>query len=333
MRSFVCAFRCRPRKGVVTDMKKSFIIVLALAVMFLGFGTLHAVAAPRAIEVDYDEYSLWVDEVPEGIWESTYIAAKLKKTSLDPEQYILTMIDDADSLNKLHKAMNSAKMAPENNRSFAMDVRLYEYDDDEEDYYASTDSDVDVIVPVSDNMFQYDEEDEPYLQTNFLKVVSVSSSGKLSYPSFELISVDEIICAKFTVTDNGVYGFVLNGVAPESEDDEEEEPVPTKAPTATPTKAPTKAPTATPTKAPTKTPTKAPTKTPTKVPTKAPAATTAPKPSQAEPPVQNITEEKDKTPQTGDDHNSGLLLLLGSISAITLGTVIVAWKREEKEEA
>jgi len=329
---------------VVTDMKKRiFIIVLALAVVFLGFETIHAVAAPRELEIDYDEYSLWVDEVPEGIWESTYIAAKLKKTSLDPEQYMVTMIDDADSLSKLHKAMNSAKLKPESNRNFAMDVRLYEYDDDEGDYYASTDSDVDVIVPISDNMFQYDEEDEPYLQTNFLKVVSVSSSGKLSYPSFELVSVDEIICAKFTITDNGVYGFVLNGVAPESDEDEEEEaaPTPTKAPTATPTKAPTKAPTATPTKSPTKaptatptkTPTKAPTATPTKAPTKSPVVTTAPKPSKAEPPVQNVTAEKDKTPQTGDDHNSGLLLLLGSVSAITLGTVIVAWKREEREEA
>lgn len=292
-------------------MKKRILaVVMVLAIVFAGWNATDARAAARAIEVDYDEYSLWVDEVPEGIWESTYIAAKLTKTSLDPEQYMLTMIDDVDSLNKLHKAMNSAKINPEYNRNFAMDVRLYEYDDDEGDYYASTDSDVEVIVPVSDNMYQYDEDDEAYLQTNFLKVVSVSSSGKLGYPSFEFVSVDDIICAKFTVTDNGVYGFLLNGVAPESEEDEEEEE---------PTKAPTKAPTATP--VPTKAPTKAPTKVPTKAPTSAPTATKAPAP------------EKDKTPQTGDNHNSGLLLLLGSISAITLGAVIVAWKRDEREEA
>ena len=306
--------------------KRSFMFALALAVVFLGLGTMPAMAAPRAIEVDYDEYSLWVDEVPEGIWESTYIAAKLTKTSLDPEQYMLTMIDDVDSSNKLQKAMESAKLKPESNRNFAMDVRLYEYDEEESDYYASSDSDVEVIVPISDNMYQYDEEEEAYLQTNFLKVVSVSSSGKLNYPSFELVSVDDIMCAKFTVTDNGVYGFLLNGVAPESEEDEEdEEPaptkVPTKAPTATPSPAPTKVPTKAPTSAPTKAPTKVPTKVPTSVPTKTPAIT------------QNIVAEKDKTPQTGDDHNSGLLLLLGSISAITLGAVIVAWKREEKEEA
>ena len=284
-------------------------VALALTMLFSGVGVMKADAAPRAIEVDYDEYSLWVDEVPEGIWESTYIAAKLTKTSLDQELYMLTMIDDVDSLNKLHKAMNSAKLNPENNRSFAMDVRLYEYDEEEGDYYASTDSDVEVIVPVPDNMFQYDAEDEPYLQTNFLKVVSVNSSGKLSYPSFEFVSVDDITCAKFTVTDNAVYGFVLTGVAPESEDDEEDEPVPTKKPTATPSPVPTKAPT----KAPTSAPTKAPTVAPTKAPTAAP--------------------QKDKTPQTGDDHNSGLLLLLGSVSAITLGAVIVAWRKDEKEEA
>ena len=292
-------------------MRRGSLLALALTVLLSGFGVMRADAAPRAIEVDYDEYSLWVDEVPEGIWESTYIAAKLTKTSLDPELYMLTMIDDVDSLNKLHKAMNSAKLNPENNRSFAMDVRLYEYDEEEGDYYASTGSDVEVIVPVSDNMFQYNEDEEAYLQTNFLKVVSVSSSGKLSYPSFEFVSVDDITCAKFTVTDNGVYGFILNGVAPESEDDEEEEPTPTKKPTATPV------PTKSPTKAPTKTPTKAPTTAPTVAPTKAPTA----------------APQKDKTPQTGDDHNSGLLLLLGSVSAITLGAVIVAWKKEEKEEA
>lgn len=294
--------------------KRILIMLLAVVVLSSGIGTICAEAVEaRAIEVDYDIYSLWVDEVPEGIWESTYIAARLLKTSLDPEQYMLTMIDDTDSLNKLHKALDSANINPEQNRNFAMDVRLYEYDEDEGDYYASTASDVEVIVPIADNMFQYDEEEEPYLQTNFLKVVNVSSSGKLSYPEYELVSVDDIICTKFTVADNGIYGFLLHGVAPEGEEDEEEETEPTKAPTATPvpTKAPTKAPTATP--VPTKAPTKAPTVAPTKAPTAAP--------------------QKDKTPQTGDDHNSGLLLLLGSVSAITLGAVIVAWKRGEKEEA
>lgn len=295
-------------------MKKRILIMLmALTVLFTGIETICAEAVEaRAIEVDYDIYSLWVDELPEGIWESTYIAARLLKTSLDPEQYMMTMIDDADSLSKLHKAMESVKINPEQNRNFAMDVRLYEYDEEEGDYYASSDSDVEVIVPIADNLFQYDEDEEPYLQSDFLKVVSVSSSGKLSYPEYELVSVDDILCAKFTVTDNGVYGFMLHGVAPEGEE-EEEEPEPT------PTKAPTKAPTATPvpTKAPTKAPTQAPTKAPTVAPTKAPTA----------------APQKDKTPQTGDDHNSGLLLLLGSISAITLGAVIVAWKKEEQEEA
>lgn len=299
----------RKQKGVVIKMKKKILIMLlTLVVLTSGIGTICAEAVEaRAIEVDYDVYSLWVDELPEGIWESTYIAARLLKTSLDPEQYMMTMIDDADSLNKLHKAMESAKINPEQNRNFAMDVRLYEYDEEEGDYYASSDSDVEVIVPIADNMFQYDEEEEPYLQTNFLKVVNVGSSGKLSYPEYELVSVDDIICAKFTVTDNGVYGFLLHGVAPEGEEEDEEEPEPTKAPTKAPTATPV------PTKAPTKAPTAAPTKAPTKAPTAAP--------------------QKDKTPQTGDDHNSGLLLLLGSISAITLGAVIVAWKRDEKEEA
>lgn len=300
-------------------MKKRIPIFIIMLALLIGmFGIVSASAAPRMMEVDYDEYSLWVDEVPEGIWESTYIAAKLKKTSLDPEMYMLTMIDDVDSLNKLEKAMTSAKVFPNSNRHFAMDVRLYEYDEDEGDYYASTDSDVDVIVPVSDNMFQYDEEDEPYLQTDFLKVVSVSSSGKLNYPSFEIVSVDDIICAKFTVTDNGVYGFLLNGVAPESDEEDTE---PTKAPTATPK--PTKAPTATPK------PTKAPTATP--VPTKAPTATKAPAPTKAAGNTQAVVTEKDKTPQTGDDHNSAMLLLLGSVSAIVLTAVVVAWKKEEKE--
>ena len=209
------------------------LILLAVALLFGGVGTTGAKAAIKEFEVDYDVYSLWVEELPEGIWESSYIAAKLTKTSLDPEQYILTMIDDVDSMNKLHKAMNAAGVKPEQNRNFAMDVRLYEYDEEEADYYASSDSDVEVIVPIADNLYQHDEEDEPYLQTNFLKVASVNSSGKLSYPSFELVSVDDIICAKFTVTNNAVYGFILNGVAPESEEDDEE---------AAPTKAPTKAP-------------------------------------------------------------------------------------------
>ena len=71
---------------------------MTLTVLFTGIGSICAEAVEaRAIEVDYDIYSLWVDELPEGIWESTYIAARLLKTSLDPEQYMMTMIDDADS--------------------------------------------------------------------------------------------------------------------------------------------------------------------------------------------------------------------------------------------
>ena len=60
-------------------------MLLAVIVLSSGIGTIGAEAVEaRAIEVDYDVYSLWVDELPEGIWESTYIAAKLLKTSLDP---------------------------------------------------------------------------------------------------------------------------------------------------------------------------------------------------------------------------------------------------------
>lgn len=296
-------------------MKKRIPILIVVLALLIGmFGITTASAEPRMMEVDYDEYSLWLDEVPEGIWESTYIAAKLLKTSLDPEMYMLTMIDDVDSINKLHKAMSSAKVDPEKNRSFAMDVRLYEYDEDEGDYYLSDDSDVEVIVPVADNMFQYDEDDEPYLQTDFLKVVNVNSSGKLGYPTYELVSVDDIICAKFKITDNAVYGFILNGVTPEFEEDEEE-----YVPTATPTPKPTATPTPKPTSTPTPKPTSKPTSTPT--PTKAAGGS------------QSSTSQKDDTPKTGDDHNSTMLLLLGSVSAITLVAVAVAWKKEEREEA
>ncbi len=306
--------------------------ILVVTVLFCSIKITAAKAALPELEIDYDVYSLWIDEVPEGIWDSTYIVAKLTKTSLDPDMYILSLIDDVTSLNTLKKAMTTAGVNPTSNRSFAMDATLYKYDEDEGDYYPSKDSDVEVICPIADAMYQYDEDEEPYLNTNLVKVVSVNSSGKLTYPSFTLVTVDDIICAKFTITDNLVYGFLLNGVAPtpsEESGNATPKPTATKAPTATPKPTATKAPTATPKP----TATKAPTATPTKAASSATTSNSTPTPTPKT--SASITAGagiKDTTPKTGDDHSSGRLLLLGSAAAIALGFVIVRLKKEARED-
>ena len=77
--------------------------ILVVTVLFCSIKITAAKAALPELEIDYDVYSLWIDEVPEGIWDSSYIVAKLTKTSLDPDMYRLSLIDDVTSLNTLRK--------------------------------------------------------------------------------------------------------------------------------------------------------------------------------------------------------------------------------------
>ncbi len=296
-------------------MKKRIIALLIALVMTAALGSPLATSAALLnapeLEVDWEEYPLFVSETPdpEGMFDCDSIYAKLTKaiTEEDYDLYELQFFDDDEAYTKLHNGMKSAKINPDENRNYAFRNLLMKYDEETGDFFSCADSTISIIIPLSDNMYQYDEEeDEDYLDSARLKVVRVDSNGKLSYPSFKLVSVDDILSVQMTVSAGYTYGYILQGVAPASEDDEEDEdpwedededpwddenedpddpydpgeddPAPTKAPKATNTPTPT--------------------------------------------PKTNPSSKKDYGPKTGDSHNSfaslAVILLAGGLLAVTL---------------
>ncbi len=280
---------------------RGFFGLLLIACTFL-MSVQQAIVAKAALstyEVDYDVYSLWVDEVPDGIYDSGYIAAKLDKTSLDPDVYILSMLDDAISMNIVANALTANGISSSKYKSFGMDVTLYKYNEEEGDYYASSDSGVSVVVPMPDDFLTYDDYGDPVMDTSSFQVVSVSASGKLSNVDFKLVLVDDIICAMFDITSYVTYGFYVKSDSVAS----------------------------TPTTKPTSTPTPKPTNTPTPKPTGA-AATTAPTSTAVNNDAATALDgEKDTSPKTGDDHNGTALLIAGGISVIILGVYVFQSKK------
>ncbi len=281
---------------------RGFLGLLLAAVMILSGlqQTMIAKAALSEYEVDYDVYNLWVDDVPDGIYDSGYIAAKLDKSSLDPDNYILSLLDDAISMDTVKKAITANGISTSKYSYFGMDVTLYKYNEDEGDYYASTDSGVSIVCPMPDNFLSYDDYGDPVMDTASFKVVSVNASGKMSNVDFKLVNVDGIICAMFDVTSYVTYGFYVKSPATTS--------TPTPKATSTPTPKPTSTPTPKPTSAVTSTP----------VPTAKAVSSDA---------VTAQDAVKDTSPKTGDDHSGSGLLIAGGISAVILGIYVFFSKK------
>jgi LPXTG-motif cell wall-anchored protein len=342
--------------------KKAIIFTLVLILAFTGaFATAKLFGANAAfnqkdikeIEVDTDEYPLYLDEVPDRISDSSYIYAQLTKYGAVNENneeaydnFQLSLVDDDASKIKLRNAMAAAGLNPDENRCFAMKATLVKYDEDEGDYFVNRESTIKLLTPLSDNMYQYDEEEnEDFVDPGALMIVSVNTSGRLVDISSQckLVYADDILSAEMIITSEAIYGFILKGVAPDPDDPDYVEPgqnatpTPTKAPsntTPTPTPTPTQGganvpATPTPTQGganvpatPTPTPansssnpsgtTKAPTQTPTKAPTKTPA---------------NSGTKTDVTPKTGDMHDS--VLTIGG--AVLAGAILVMVIRKYKK--
>ncbi len=295
-----------------------------------------ALQAAEKLAVSAKEYSLPVEELPQSVKGKVY--AKLHDTKKDASIYQLALYDSYDALIDVENALEQAGEKLAEIEYLAMDVALYE-SDEEGDYYPVEDAvAATVICPVPEEFADAAKK---------LQVVAVSTAGKLERIESSLVTVGATDCVKFDVYSGKVYAFLVKEsgtltsgtkVTPTPTPKPEKTPTPTPAPTKkpekTPTPEPTKKPAATvkptaapqPTKAvntvvntdkkPTSTP--KPEKTLTPIPTKKPAATVAP--------------EKDKTPQTGDDfQTTAPIVMLCAGAMICAGSVIIG-KRSAKEK-
>lgn len=252
-----------------------------------------AYAALKEYELDFDVYNLYIGETPTDIYDSFYTAGKLTNTSLNVEDYELDLVDDDESQEQLRTAMKTAGLDPTKYKSMAMDVTLYKYDEDEGDYYPVTSSiSIDVVSSLPDSFYYYNDEDDYVVDYDNVKVVKLTTAGKLEYVSFSLVSIDEVPCVQFKINSSTPYGFIVPGT-------NEATPTPTAKPTATPTPKPT----ATPTPKATATPT--------------PKVTATPTPKQA-----MSSSTKDDTPQTGDNTPLGAYIALAVASTCVLAGVL-----------
>lgn len=324
------------------SVKAAFLMTAALV-----FGSfMPGAAAEAAVEkltVSEKEYNLTVEDVPDGVDSKAY--AKLHDASLDADEFILSLFDGYDAMIEMEDALEAAGEDLAKLDFLAMDITLYQRDE-EGDYYPVEDmGGITLICPVP----------ETYLEeADDLQITAVNAGGKLERISSALVSVQGVTCVKFDLSKAEVYAFLVkqggkltSGTMPTAT------PVPAKTPVKTPTPAPTKAPEKTPTPAPTKAPEKTPTPkptqaaTPTPKPTKAPEKTPTAAPTQPE--RQNAAASgnssgktaaanptnapakpvKDKTPQTGDDFSRGsYLALLGAGAAAFGGILFIYYKKK-----
>ncbi|MBQ9118467.1 MAG: hypothetical protein IJY09_00215 [Lachnospiraceae bacterium] len=317
--------------------KKSgkWIAGLMLGMLLTGtVGGLCSVTAAEKLTVSSKEYSLSVEDIPQSIEGTVY--AKLHDTALDASEYQLSLFNSYDALIEMEDALETAKEDLNGIEYLAMDVMLYQCDE-EGDYYPVEESEaVTVICPVPEE-FQKTQDK--------LQIVAVNADGKLERISSKLVTVNKIDCVQFDAFSEKTYAFLVkasgkltSGTAPTAT------PIPkvTEAPKATATPKPTSTPkpTATPTAKPKVTEAAKATPTPkpegtteTKNPVDKPKATATPKPT-AKPteavkatvtpkPTTGTSGAKDKTPQTGDDFSrTGSIVLILSGAAVCAGAII-----------
>ncbi len=251
--------------------KRILILTLALAIIAgIGFGTAklwNANAALPEIEVDTDDYPLYVSDTPYGISDASCIYAQLTKYGKLSDanedvysEFELQLVDDDEYQIKLRNAMAAAGINPDQNRAFAMKATLYRYDEEEGENVINKESTIKLLTPVSDNMYQEDADGDEFFDEGSLMVVTLTSAGALRdiTSSCRLVYADEIASVEMTITSDTIYGFILKDVPPTEDEQYEHDPVATATPTpAQPDNSGTTTPTPVVTSTPTPTPTPA----------------------------------------------------------------------------
>lgn len=284
----------------------------------------------KAESVNKSEYNLSIESTPTGL-EKTY--AKLHDSSLKAENFTLSMFDGYDAMIVVEDALESASEDLNKIEYLAMEVTLYEKDEEDDYYPVEERCGMTVICPVPEEMQTSAAE---------VQIIAVDNDGKIYRIPRTLTDVDGARCMKFDLADFPYFAFVLKtngqftaGIVPTATPIPDVILQPTKKPTATPK------PTSTPSKAPTKAPTPtvkntpAPTKAAVK-PTTAPGktesgkATPTPKAQSQKTPTKAVTASnsnsssnqanRDKTPQTGDDFDrTGYAMMVGTASVVLIG--------------
>ena len=314
-------------------MKKKKNIKTAAVTIFLVFALVVVsalpsfVAAATKLTVSEKEYNLSVTMLPDGVSKGY---AKLHDASLDAKNYELALFDGAEALSVMEEALKSAGEELSDLELLAMEVILYEGDEEGDFYPVDERKGVTVVCSVPSGM---------RANADKVQIVAADAKGKLQRIDTQFVEVDGGESVKFDVGAFDIYAFVYkkNGsltggavptptkqaASPTKKPDNT--PAPTKKPDNTPT--PTKKPdsTPTPTKKPDSTPT--PTKKPDSTPTKSPAPTKALAGTggQSGQTTASVTKQpaRDRTPQTGDDFDrAGYLTLFAAGAAVFAGILI-----------
>ncbi len=262
-------------------------------------------ASVKNIEIDEDEYGLYVDADFNAYGKFTSSPAD------DPDSYTLWFDSDVGSERFEPAAVKAG---------FDSDEYLYVpwyatlIDENEKEVKSGK---LDVFIPIPDDVMENPED------CSFYKV---SGKDGLTPIPLDLYNYDDIIYTRFkfsaTSDYDSTYAFVYKdpfyepededeeGEEDEDEDEEEEETV-----SPTPTPEPTKAPTPTPK--------------PTPAPTKAPEPTKAPSKDQT---GSNTTSSgnsgvKDTIPKTGDDYPLGTIVTIAAASTLILIFAVSKYKK------
>jgi len=272
------------KKGL---FKMAAVFVLALAVVVGGM-RLSLSAAVTMTDDEFDTYDMEVGDYPSDFGG---VYAKFNTNRNDVESFLLDLVDDDETTDNLIAALGRQGYNVEDDYiMIPMWPILYEYYEDEDDYFETASSiDTTVLFEMPSDF----EGIEDKVKVFILKGTSLSpvnytlvEYGDYYYMQFKLNSQDDGIAVMGSLKDIEDYENSLE----EGDGDDGEEPTaaPTKAPTAAPTKAPTAAP------------------------TKAPSSNTG----------------KDKVPQTGDGFSIARTLVTILLSGTALFGIIWFFKKK-----
>ncbi len=304
-------------------MKKKKNIKVAAVTIFFVFALVVVsvlpsfVAAATKLTVSEKEYNVSVTMLPDGVSKGY---AKLHDASLDAKNYELALFDGAEALAAMEAALKSAGEELSDLELLAMEVILYESDEEGDFYPVDERKGATVVCSVPSGM---------RANADKVQMVAADAKGKLQRIDTQLVEVNGEESVKFDVGAFDVYAFVYKktgsltgGTVPTPT----KAAVPTKKPenTPTPTVSPTKKPDNTPTAQPAK-PTKSPEKKPISTPTPAPTKALAGTGGQSGQTSASVTKQpdRDRTPQTGDDFDrAGYVALFVAGATVFAGILI-----------
>lgn len=289
---------------------KNIIVILLAFVLCIPA---KAAEAATYMEIDDEEYNLYVDEYPDEIYNNIY--AKFKSSKSNYDDYYLNLSSE-ESHDKFTSALDKAKIGYKNKLVASMTAALYKMTDDEDKKVTDA---IELLLPLPDDTQEHPEDAALYMV----------SSGTAKPVSYTLVIDDyDVYYAKFQLTSYTTYGFLYNDPDSyedeeyddyeDSEDDEDlyidETPTPTEKPTPTPSPTPVPKPTSGPVE-PTTTPkptasidsTASDTHKGSTVITQAPSKEPA-----------NSSPIKDSIPKTGDNFPLTELLAVSGVSLVVL---------------